>query len=201
MTVFLWIVAGIVLLFGGFVAYRLFAIRRARSAQHKLRNQRLEPILAKVRQGLTLRAEDVVPLASDFRSRCATYEFLAASEKLSLFPSEFITFEKAAEGRLAYWLEFPTELDAAPDAIEHLERVTIGFEGNDVYYHVLRYMTKEPHWAAKDGWLLGVVGPYFSHSSPYDFPSATFSRCNSKFGVVDPKEEARWVHENIALRR
>ena len=199
MNILLCVVAGVALLVGAFIAYRLMAIRRARAAQHERRNQRLEPILEKIRRGVPLQKEDVAPLAHDYRSRCATYEFLVASDKLALFPKELITFEKAAEGRLVYWLEFPTELDAVPDAIEHVERVTIPFEGNDVYYHVFKYMTHEPHWAAKDGWTLGVVGPYFSHSSPFDFPSATFSR-GSKFGMIAPKDEALWVHEHIALR-
>jgi hypothetical protein len=197
----LWIIGGLMVLIGAFVVYRLLAIRRARIEQHELRNQRLEPILVKIRTGVQIHAEDVVPLAYDIRSRCATYEFLEVSGKLSLFPQELITFEKAAEGRLANWLEFPTELDTVPDAIEHMERVTVLFDGHDVYYHVFKYMTKEPHWAAKDGWMLGVVGPYFAHSSPYDLPSATFSRCDSKLGGITPKDEAQWVHEHIALRR
>ena len=48
--------------------------------------------------------------------------------------------------------------------------------------------------------MLGVVGPYFDDSRPYDFTS-TFSRINSKLGEISAKDEAKWVHENIAMAR
>jgi hypothetical protein len=56
--------------------------------------------------------------------------------------------------------------------------VTINFdeEGNKVDYHVFKYRVNEPHWAAKDGWMLGVVGPYFDDSKATDWPHSTFSR-------------------------
>jgi hypothetical protein len=49
--------------------------------------------------------------------------------------------------------------------------------------------------------MLGVAGPYFDDSQPYDFPGATFARVDSKFGVISAEEEAKWVHENIGLRK
>lgn len=197
----LWIVGGLVLLIGGFVLYRTVAFRKEGAAHQALQFQRVEPLLQKLESGVELRAEDVTPLANDNRTRITAYRALAEMNRLYLFPLELLTMENASEGLLVNWLEFPTELGAAPDAIEHVERVTIDLDGNDVYYHVFKYMTKEPHWAAKHGWMLGVVGPYFNDSKPYDGAGATFSRCSSKWGKVDPKDEARWVHENIALKR
>jgi hypothetical protein len=117
-----------------------------------------------------------------------------------LFPDIFNTIEKGAETDLANWLEFPTELDACPDEIELEEKVIIDFDGDNLCYYVFKFRTYEPHWAAKDGWILGVAGPYFDYSKPYDFVSV-FSRFTSKQGEISPKEEAKWVHDNIAMIR
>lgn len=80
-----------------------------------------------------------------------------------------------------------------------MKKVAIDFDGkdNNAIYHVFRFKINEPHWAAQNGWMLGVVGPYFDDSKPYDFPHATFSRLDSK---ISPEEEVHWVHKNIAMR-
>jgi hypothetical protein len=87
--------------------------------------------------------------------------------------------------------------------MEHVKRVTFDFDrqNNFVHYEVFKCRVNEPHWAAKDGWFLGVVGPYFDDSKPYDFPQATFSRIDSTIDKITPDEEAKWVHENISMRR
>ena len=86
--------------------------------------------------------------------------------------------------------------------MEHIKRVTIDYDGqsNFVHYEVFKFRM-EPHWAAKDGWLLGVVGPYFDDSQPYDPVGSTFSRLSSKFDLISADDEAKWVHDNIAKRR
>lgn len=153
-------------------------------------------------KGDRLTEKEVFPYASNFSTREQTYQLLKENGRVSLFPQEYLTIIRGAESNLANWLEFPTELDACPDEIEHVKRVTIPFddEGNLVHYEVFKYMVFEPHWAAADGWMLGVVGPYFDDTTPYDFPRATFSRMNSVSDAVTPEEEAKWVHENIAMR-
>ena len=69
----------------------------------------------------------------------ATYQLLSDYNKINLFPEEYNTLVKGAESNLANWLEFPTELDACPDEIEHIKRVTFDFDGQDnfVHYEVL----------------------------------------------------------------
>jgi hypothetical protein len=84
--------------------------------------------------------------------------------------------------------------------MELVKKVTYKIENENVYYYVFKFRINEPHWAAKDGWMLGVVGPYFDDSKPYDFPGGTFSRL-SKIDSVSADDEAKWVHENIAMTR
>ncbi len=184
-----------------FVIYRYFVFKKESARIHRLRFERIQPIHKKLENGEEIKKEDVFEYAKDNKTREMTYQILSEHNKIELFPREYLTIESGAESSLVNWLEFPTELDKVPDDIMHLEKIKIEFDGNDVFYHVFKYMTYEPHWAAKDGWMLGVVGPYFEDSKPYDFPAATFSRCSSKFGEIEPKEEAKWVHKNIALKR
>lgn len=197
-----FIVIGIiVLLIIVFMIYRYFAFQKESAQTHKLRFERIQPLCEKLENGAGLKKVDVFEFAQDNKTREMTFQLLSEHNKTEMFPKEYLTIESGAESSLVNWLEFPTELDKAPDEIQHLEKVKIEFDGNDVFYHVFKFLTIEPHWAAKDGWMLGVVGPYFEDSKPYDFPAATFSRCSSKLGEIEPEEEAKWVHENIALKR
>lgn len=183
------------------MVYRYFAFKEESAETHKLRFERIQPLFEKLESGNEISEADVLRYARDNKTREMTHQILAEHKKKELFPKEYLTIESGAESSLVNWLEFPTELDKAPDDIQHLKKVTIKFDGNDVFYHVFKYMTNEPHWAAENGWMLGVVGPYFDDSKPYDFPAATFSRCSSKVGEIEPEDEAKWVHENIALKR
>ncbi|PXY41501.1 hypothetical protein DMB65_05985 [Flavobacterium cheongpyeongense] len=180
--------------------YRYIVVNIQNRKLNKVRLGRIEPIYQKLRNGLEVREDEVLSFASDLLTRKITFQLLKEYKKLELFPNIFNTIEKGAETDLANWLEFPTELDACPDELELEEKVTIDFDGNKVCYCVFKFRTYEPHWAAKDGWMLGVVGPYFDDSKPYDFVSV-FSRFTSKQAEISAKEEAKWFHENIAMVR
>ncbi|WP_053990420.1 hypothetical protein [Mangrovimonas sp. TPBH4] len=184
-----------------FVIYKYFKFQKQSSLALKLRFERIQPLYEKLENGIAINEEDVREYAKDNKTREMTHQLLLEYKKTELFPEEYLTIESGAESQLVNWLEFPTELDKAPDEIEHLKKVTIQFDGNNMFYHVFKYMTNAPHWAAENGWMLGVVGPYFEDSKPYDFAGATFSRCNSLLGEIEPEDEAKWVHENIALKR
>ena len=167
------------------------------------RFDRIKPLYEKLENGQPLTSQDILPYARNLLTRQDIFHLLKAKDRLDLFPAEYLTIIKAAESHLANWLEFPTELNTSPDEMEHIKRVTFDFDGqnNNVHYEVFKYRVNEPHWAAKDGWMLGVVGPFFDDSKPYDHPGATFSRTSSTVDKVSPDEEAKWVHENISMRR
>ena len=198
-----WIILGaLILTVAIFALYRFIKVRIQYKRSQDLRLERVKPLVEKLENNQQLTRDDVRPFAEDLLAREITYEFLKNHKNLDLFPEEFNTIVKGAESHLANWLEFPTELDVCPDEIEHLQRVTIDYDGDDnfVHYEVFRYRTNEPHWAAKDGWILGVVGPYFDDSKPYDFAQSTFSRIISMSENSDPEAEAKWVHQNISMR-
>lgn len=196
-----YVIGAVVLLALGFIAYRTLKVKTQANELNEARYERIRSLVDIIERGGVPTAEEVAPFALGLGTREATFDLLLGINRLDLFPSDLVSIQKSAEANMSTWLEFPTELDALPDEIEHVRRVTIPFdEANRVHYEVFRFRVNEPHWAAADGWLLGVVGPYFDDSKPYDFPGGTFSRFK-KFGTVEPEEEVAWVHENIAMRR
>ena len=200
MTVY--IIGTVILLILGFIFYRKWKVNKQSRELNEQRIERVRILVDKFEAGQIPTPDEVRPFAYNLGTRQATFGVLNEANKLDLFPPDLLTIERGAEANLANWLEFPTELGALPDEIEHLKRVTIPFDNeNNVYYEVFKFRVNEPHWAAKDGWILGVVGPYFDDSKPYDFPAATFSRLSSKLGTIEPEDEAKWVHDKLAMRR
>lgn len=186
-----------------FVIYRLINVKRHVNKVSAKRFNLVEELYDRLENGEELTEGDILPFAQNVLSRITTFQLLAEHGKTDLFPKKFYHIISAAESSLANWLMFPTELDACPDEIAHIKRVTFDFDGNNnlVHYEVFKCRMNEPHWAAENGWFLGVVGPYFDDSNPYDFPQATFSRIDSTVAKVTAEEEAKWVHEKISMRR
>jgi len=201
-TIFI-VIGLIVLVIIVFVIYRLQKVKNQNRKLNEQRFERISPLYNKLEKGEAISAEDVLPYAKNLLTRGMTFHLLSHHDKLNLFPKEYFDIVKGAESNLANWLEFPTELNACPDEIEHIKRVTFDYDGqnNFVHYEVFKYKVNEPHWAAKHGWILGVVGPYFDDSKPYDNAKATFSRVSSTLDKVSPDDEAKWVNENISKRR
>jgi hypothetical protein len=197
------IIGLIVLAIAVFGVYRIVYIKRQYKRHNIERFDRVKELHNKLESGQKITENDVLPFAKNILTRQTAFKLLADHNKTNLFPKEYNNLISGAESNLANWLEFPTELDACPDEIEHIKRVTIDFDGqnNFVHYEVFKCKVNEPHWAAKDGWFLGVVGPYFDDSKPYDFPHSTFSRISSTLDKVTPEEEAKWVHDNISNRK
>ncbi|WP_462251002.1 hypothetical protein [Ekhidna sp.] len=203
MNIFFIIIGAIAVLVVSLIVYRSIKVNRQNRQLNEQRYERIKPLVDKLESNENLTPEEIRPYAEQLTTRETTFQLLTEHNKQSLFPEDLNNLVSGAASNLANWLEFPTELDACPDEMKHMERVTFDFDGknNLVHYEVFKYRVNEPHWAAKDGWMLGVVGPFFDESNPYDFPAATFSRVSSTVDKVTPKEEAKWVHENIAMRR
>lgn len=200
------IVVGIIGLLGLclilYVAYRYFKVRREHNKMNELRNERIKPLYQKLENSIYISPDEVYAYAANILSREDTYTLLQVYKQESLFPAEFNTVIKAAESRLANWLEFPTELGKCPDEMEFVKQVTILFNNNEeekTYYQVFRFKTHAPHWAANDGWIMGVAGPYFDDTPAYGGAMA-FSRFVVE-GNTTPEQEAQWMHDNIANRR
>jgi hypothetical protein len=196
------IIIALVLTMAGHIVWKLIvSFRQANRQETQKQFGRIKLLYDKIQLGLPIAQSDIYYYAKNTLTREATYQLLQNSHLTRLFPEEFYTIEKAAESNLVSWLEFPTELGACPDEIEHLKKVIIAVDEpvHFVHYHVYRFRVNHPHWAATQGWMLGVVVPYTDTSKPYDHPNSTFSRLGNKAGANLPDEEAQWVHENISL--
>ncbi|HXB06875.1 MAG TPA: hypothetical protein VNW04_07165 [Puia sp.] len=194
----LGILAGLIVLF---IIYRFQKVSAQNRKINRLRLDRVRPLYDKLTSGQSADPGDVLPYAENVLTRRLTFSMLNSLNKKELFPEEYYTLIKAAESEMANWLEFPTELNACPDELEHVKRVSIDFDGEAHFshYEVFKFRVNKPHWAAKLGWMLGVVGPYFDDSEPYMSNETSFSRMDAE-GKRTPEEEARWVHEHIAMR-
>ncbi|MGN7721935.1 hypothetical protein [Chitinophaga sp. 22620] len=196
---FVYILLAIVAAIAVFVIYRLVAVKKASRRAQEIKFERISPLLDKLESGVPTGTEDVLPYVKDVRTRESAYSLLKDFNLSHIFPPEFNSLVHSSEANLANWLEFPTELAAIPDEMAYIKRVTIDFDGQQhfVHYEVFRFRVNAPHWAAGKGWMLGVVGPYFDESQPYDWPQCTFSRLTSEHDGT-PETEARWVHEKIS---
>jgi len=153
----------------------------------------LSNLRQKLAEAQAISEEEILNLVTQPGLRQAVHQLLTSYGRGELFPPAYETFEKGSESYLTTWLEFPTELGRAPDEIKFL--TTVSADSGEVYY-VFRYRSHQPRWAARLDWMVGVVGPYSSVSSPYDVPKRIFSRFNT-VGSISPEEEVKWVHENI----
>ncbi len=175
------------------------AQKQLRSEAEKYENTIFENAFNKLISGDTLSWFEIEDFSENIDTRASFYDLLETFKKEDLFPPKYYNFEKAAEGRMTEWLLYPTELDTVPSEIKLLKKVNYSDHDSTFIYYVLQFKTSEPHWAAKDGWMIGVVGPYFTNSKPYDWPAGTFSRL-SKITEVTPEEEVEWVHKNIYMK-
>jgi hypothetical protein len=148
-----------------------------------------------IRLGKRVTAEDVAGVAQLPEMRTWLYKRLDESGQLAVFPAKFKTQAAFAEAEMVYWLTYPTELGRPPDEIELMKVVTVksGAKKTAVDYYVFRFGTQPPHWAAKDGWLAGIAGPY-PHGSELIVSSVggTFSEFR-KWDSRSPEEHVKAI--------
>jgi hypothetical protein len=161
------------------VLFVLLVWRTQRASRRRDRQVRalLDPVLTRIASGDAAAAADIVLAARNPLTRNRLYEALERAQQSHLFPVEYINAEAFAESDLAYWLSHPNELGQAPDELELIGRFTRDVEDSGTAeYFVFKFRTRPPHWAAKDGWLAGIAGPYQDGARPRTMVAHTFSR-------------------------
>jgi hypothetical protein len=125
-----------------------------------------------------LPAAAVAAVAASAEMRNFLYDKLNARGMTDLFPARYRTQAALAESNMVGWLTYPTELGRVPDQIELKKVVSVDTESPDgiLDYYLFRFRTLPPHWAAKDGWMAGVAGPFLRKEAPTtDAQGDTFS--------------------------
>jgi hypothetical protein len=179
--------------------YREFYVKRKsrKLAERKLKI--FEDLMLKLGTKENINEKEVTALAENPSTRHALFGILEGFGRSDLFPRDYLTLEKSAESFLVSWLEFPTELNAPPDKIELLTKITLHEDHEAMEYFVFKYMKLRPPSGLPDGWMIGVTGPFGSESKPYDIPLRVFSRFNV-LGNISAMEEVRWVHQHISRK-
>jgi hypothetical protein len=137
----------------------------------KLQDPRVKmfAVLSLLKLGEAPSAQSLQDVAEDAESRGHLFGVLEARRALDLMPAPQRTQEKLAEADMVSWLTYPTELARAPDEIELMKTVKVdaGKDNGGIFvYYVFRFRTREPHWAAKDGWMAGISGPFRKDEMP-----------------------------------
>jgi len=157
--------------------------------------RRVQPVADALTRGEDPAPALLLQFARDRETRKVLFDTLERFQKVALFPQEFRTWEYLAEADLVVWLNHPNELGVPPSEIELVARVPEpGTASGHSTYFVFRFRSAEPHWAAKDGWMAGVAGPYKMESPVVPHAPGTFSR----FEPIDsrsPEEHVGLVHE------
>jgi len=191
----LWILGALALLAGIFILRRRASVARGARERDARILEAIGPVVGRLEAGGAVPREEVAELAATPQLRPLLYGYLKHVERLDLFPEEHRSPAAQAEGLLAYWLMHPNELAAAPAALEPETVVRREIGGRPARFFVLRYRAPEGHWAEKDGWMLGISGPYFEEGTPYE--SAAFARFEDPADETDPEELTDWYVKMI----
>jgi hypothetical protein len=115
-------------------------------------------VMSKLRHGASVDAAVITSVAANAEMRNWLFDELSELGKRHLFPQQFATQASFAESDMVRWLAYPTELGRTPHEIELMK--TFENKKRTERYYLFRFRTREPHSAAKDGWMSGVSGPF-----------------------------------------
>lgn len=182
-------------LVAAFLYWRWTSVERGgRKRDERLWGELLD-IETRLRNGQEVVRAQVHRKASQHELRPLLYSMLKHFEQLELFPPERIELEQQALADLAYWLCHPNELGDPPDEIEVVRQIDKDHSGEIFHFFALRFRKFAPHWAADDGWMLGVAGPYVEPVIPY-FGAGAFSRFQKEDDST-PETEVDWCFEQF----
>jgi hypothetical protein len=149
--------------------------------------------VALLRLGESVSGRELEAVAASSEMRNRLYQALGKLGRQALFPASFRNQLAFAESAMVEWLAFPTELQRPPDQIELMKTVSVNAPEPDgpIEYYVFRFRVEDPHWAAHDGWMAGIAGPYRVKEKPTpNGLGETFSQFESADGC-SPEEHVR----------
>ncbi len=191
MMILLLLAGGLVLVVALFVVWRLVATVRGSDRRTAALLAEIEPVLSALRSGERPEPAKIKSFAARPETRNVLFWSLHAEGRADLYPAEYRTLEAIGESDLVFWLLHPSELASAPDEIALVKEVAREQGGQRVRFLVFRFRTRPPQWAAGNGWMAGVAGPYSDREEPTGPPGGVFSE-------LEPID-ARTPEEHVAL--
>jgi hypothetical protein len=192
--------AGIGLLFVAFLWWRYTSVGRGARKRDAHIRRVLDPVAHKLRANEPGTAAEIEALARRPEVRLMLYHMLEHFQRLDLFPESYLSLPSQGEALLAHWLMHPNELQEAPEEIELVETIVQERGGEQGVFLVYRYRMPDGHWAAKEGWLLGLAGPFPDSDEPYMGVAGAFSRCTDKYGAITPAALVDW-YVDLLIRK
>lgn len=193
----LGVLVALVLLLVLVVTWRIIATLRGGKRVFDELSREIAPVTDALAAGEEPSREDLDRFAAKPSTRKLLFETLAREDRLELFPQEYRTWEALAEGDLVYWLLHPNELGAAPDYMELMATVPAPPPDASLTYFVFRFRMQPPHWAAQDGHMAGIAGPYDTSGDPAPHASGTFSRFEA-YDSRTANEHVKVIHEALS---
>ncbi len=166
-----------------FAVWRYLATMYASMKTVKTLRKRIEPVITDLRASRQPQTAAIEALAADATTRNLLYSALRKLGRTDLFPAQYHTLGAIGESDLVRWLLHPNELGSKPDEIEAVTTIERSDNGKTYRFVVFRFRTQPPHWAAEQGWLAGIAGPYWDGEDPDGSPGRVFS----KFEQFDSK--------------
>jgi hypothetical protein len=192
MKIVLIIAGSVVLLIAILVAWLYFVFVAASKRNSDALNATINPAMKTIVSGGIAPTGEIGRLAAAPTTRSYFFRVLKGAGHGDLFPSEYSAPALLAESDLVRWLTHPNELNAAPDEIALVKEIdrTDGIPPRKCKFYVFKFRTLPPHWAAKDGWMVGVAGPYWDGEETSTPPPGVFSRFEP-LDALSPEEHLR----------
>ena len=197
---YVYIFLGFVLAIVVFIVWRLLSVPLGMKRRDEKLLRALDPIAERITKKELVTPDEISTLALQPQYRPLLYRMLKQMDRLDLLPAAYLSTTAQGEGLLAYWMMHPNELQDAPAEIELLEEVERERDGERSKYLVFRYRMPAGHWAEKDGWLLGLAGPFRENDPAYPETAVAFSRCGDKDGEIEPSALIDWYVETMARK-
>lgn len=175
-----------------FVVWRWTSVARGERQRDEKLVALIDPIGRKIDAGEHVSPEEVEALAARPELRHLLFAALRRMHRPDLLPRQYSSSADQGESALAYWLMHPNELQDVPETIASVQTIRRPVNGREADFHVYRYQIPTGHWAAKDGWLLGLAGPMSTGVEPYAELPGAFSRAGDIEGKVKPDELVDW---------
>jgi hypothetical protein len=175
-----------------FIVWRWTSVGRGMRRRDEKILSRLEHVIRRIESGAAVSPDEIETLAARPENRFMLFAMLRGSQSPQTLPAKYSSSIAQGASALVYWMMHPNELQDAPERIEFLETIQRSINGEDADFHVYRYKMPEGHWAAKDGWILGLAGPMRRDVEPYSERPSAFSRVGDLEGKVKPTELVDW---------
>ena len=173
------------------------SVTRGAIERNQALNKELGQIIEKLEKGIDVAQDEIDNLAAKPHLRELLYFSLGQHQQTDLFPEKYCSNLCQAEGKLAYWLMHPNELGDYPKELKLVQSIKRQINGKTGEFIILRYIARAGHWAEDDGWLLGIVGPFYEDELPYFNSASAFSRFDDKHEETDINELIDWFTTNI----